>query len=618
MATNNLTFEQQVLQLTNQERAKAGLPALKANTELNYAADKYAELMAQRNYFSHTGPDGSKPWDRAKVVGFEAQTMGENIAAGQKTPQEVVQAWMNSPGHRANILNPRYTQLGTGFDKNFWVQNFGSDDTNPATKIPTSNSGSQPTPTPKPTPAPTPTPTPTPGNNNLTFEQQVLQLTNQERAKNGLPPLKANTELNYTADKYAELMAQRNYFSHTGPDGSQPWDRAKAVGFEAQTMGENIAAGQKTPQEVVQAWMNSPGHRANILNPRYTQLGVGFDKNFWVQNFGSDDTNPATKIPTSTSNSGSQPTPTPKPTPAPTPGNNNLTFEQQVLQLTNQERAKNALPPLKANTELNYTADKYAELMAQRNYFSHTGPDGSKPWDRAKAVGFEAQTVGENIAAGQKTPQEVVQAWMNSPGHRANILNPRYTQLGVGFDKNFWVQNFGSDDTNPNTNIPKSVMGSVSELPSSPTSNTGKELRGGNGTDVLTGGPGDDKLWGGNGKDILNGGNGNDRLIGGLGKDQLTGGGGRDTFVYETIQDKGDTITDFSAKEDTIDLRQIMAGPAYQSKNKFADYLKLEQLGSDTVVRLDVDGKTKPGGFDKFVLLEKVNASSLSANNFIV
>ncbi len=454
--------------------------------------------------------------------------------------------------------------------------------------------------------------------NSPTFEQQVLDLTNQERAKNGLAPLQGNAELNYAADIYAELMSQKNYFGHTGPDGSTPRNRVNTVGFDAQIVGENIARGQTTPKQVVDAWMKSPGHRANILNPRYTQIGVGFDKNYWVQDFGSNDTNPKSNIPTS----GSQPTPTPIPTPTPTPNpspeGNNGTFEQRVLQLTNQERAKNGLAPLKGNAELNYAADKYAEVMAQRHVLSHTGPDGSTPRDRAKAVGFEAQTIGENIAVGQKTPEQVVDAWMKSPGHRANILNPRYTEIGVGFDKNYWVQDFGSNDTNPTSKIPTSVLDSVSELTPSPTSKTGKELRGGEGKDVLTGDSGDDKLWGGRAKDILNGGDGNDRITGGLGKDRLTGGAGGDTFVYEKLQDKGDTITDFASNQDAIDLRQILAGPSYTSTNKFADYVKLEQLGSDTVVRHDVDGKTKSGGFEKFVLLENVNASSLTAKNFVV
>ncbi|MBW4625139.1 MAG: CAP domain-containing protein [Brasilonema octagenarum HA4186-MV1] len=156
--------------------------------------------------------------------------------------------------------------------------------------------------------------------NNATFEQQVFELTNQERAKNNLPPLKANAELNYTADKYAQQMSERGVLSHTAPDGSQPWDRAKVVGYSAQMMAENIAAGQRTPQQVVQDWMNSPGHRANILKPEYTEIGTGFYNNYWVQDFGSGDTNPMSYIPGSTSNStiASTSTPTPQSASMPT------------------------------------------------------------------------------------------------------------------------------------------------------------------------------------------------------------------------------------------------------------------------------------------------------------
>ncbi|KYC44142.1 hypothetical protein WA1_03120 [Scytonema hofmannii PCC 7110] len=139
MASNNLTFEQQVIELTNLERTKKGLQPLKANAELNYVADKYAQDMFNGNFFSHTAPDGSKPWDRLKTIGYEARTVGENIAKGQRTPQQVLQGWMNSSGHRANILNPNFTEIGTGFDNNLWVQNFGSGDRNPISRIPSSS-----------------------------------------------------------------------------------------------------------------------------------------------------------------------------------------------------------------------------------------------------------------------------------------------------------------------------------------------------------------------------------------------------------------------------------------------------------------------------------------------
>ncbi|MCX7593286.1 MAG: CAP domain-containing protein [Fischerella sp.] len=351
----------------------------------------------------------------------------------------------------------------------------------------------------------------------------------------------------------------------------------------------------------------------------------------------------------------------------------NATFEKQVLELTNQERAKAGLQPLKGNAELDYAADKYAEEMSERGILSHTGPDGSLPWDRAKAVGYEAQTMGENIAAGQETPEQVVQAWMNSPGHRANILNPDFTELGVGFHNNYWGQLFGSGDTNPASYIPSSA-----NSPSQPTSDTNqgtdnstlpkdtdskntlpddkgttttgdtdskntlpddkgnntipggnkgndalkngsgdREFKGGNNNDILTGGQGNDKLWGRKGDDLLNGGDGNDRLTGGVGQDKMTGGSGSDRFVFKSMKDKGDIITDFEPSQDVIDMRGMMPGGGDRKSNRFSDRIKLEPVGADTVVSLNMDWNGKSGGLEKCMLLQNTDPSSLTANNFM-
>jgi len=140
-------------------------------------------------------------------------------------------------------------------------------------------------------------------------------------------------------------------------------------------------------------------------------------------------------------------------------------FVQQVLNLTNQFRAQNGLAPLRLNAELNAAALAHSKDMALKDYFSHTGKNGSSPGDRLKAVGYESQAWGENIAAGYSTPEQVVQGWINSPGHRANLLNRSYTELGVGYYNlandtgsvnynNYWTQDFGSGDRNPSSNVP--------------------------------------------------------------------------------------------------------------------------------------------------------------------
>ncbi|KAB8137819.1 sporulation protein [Gracilibacillus oryzae] len=119
------------------------------------------------------------------------------------------------------------------------------------------------------------------------FEQQVVTLTNQERQKHGLAALKVDTELSKVARAKSQDMASNGYFSHNSPTYGSPFDMMKQFGINYKTAGENIAKGQQTPQEVVNAWMNSEGHRANILNANFTHIGVGFveNGNVWTQQF---------------------------------------------------------------------------------------------------------------------------------------------------------------------------------------------------------------------------------------------------------------------------------------------------------------------------------------------
>jgi uncharacterized YkwD family protein len=110
---------------------------------------------------------------------------------------------------------------------------------------------------------------------------------NNERSKAGLKPLQMDWELQRTARVKACDMAENKYFSHQSPTYGSPFDMMKQFGITYKTAGENIAEGQRTPQEVMQAWMNSQGHRENILKREYTHIGVGYCEqgNHWVQMF---------------------------------------------------------------------------------------------------------------------------------------------------------------------------------------------------------------------------------------------------------------------------------------------------------------------------------------------
>ena len=121
----------------------------------------------------------------------------------------------------------------------------------------------------------------------LQYEREGVRLVNEIRAKNGLKELTEDWELSRVARYKSQDMKDNNYFSHTSPVYGSPFNMIKNFGISYKSAAENIAKGQKTPQAVVDAWMNSSGHRANILNSTYTKIGVGYvaSGNYWTQMF---------------------------------------------------------------------------------------------------------------------------------------------------------------------------------------------------------------------------------------------------------------------------------------------------------------------------------------------
>jgi uncharacterized YkwD family protein/spore coat assembly protein SafA len=121
--------ENEVIKLVNVQRSKVGLPALKANWQVCRVARYKSQDMINKNYFSHTSPTYGSPFKMMETFGVRFSAAGENIAYGQKTPAAVMVSWMNSPGHRSNILNPTYTEIGVGLAKSsngtcYWTQMF--------------------------------------------------------------------------------------------------------------------------------------------------------------------------------------------------------------------------------------------------------------------------------------------------------------------------------------------------------------------------------------------------------------------------------------------------------------------------------------------------------------
>ncbi len=158
----------------------------------------------------------------------------------------------------------------------------------PTPSLPSPGLPEQETPSPELPEQETPSPE-LPEQENLTYAEQVVQLVNAERAKEGLAPLTLNTKVSAAAQVRAKEIVTS--FSHTRPDGSSFATALKEQNINYRRAGENIAWGQKSPQEVVTAWMNSSGHRANIMNENFTSIGVGYHRqngvNYWCQLFTS-------------------------------------------------------------------------------------------------------------------------------------------------------------------------------------------------------------------------------------------------------------------------------------------------------------------------------------------
>ena len=122
------------------------------------------------------------------------------------------------------------------------------------------------------------------------WRADMLHRINALRAQAGVEPLESCPSLRRAAQEYARIMAATGTFDHIGPDGTAPWDRMRAQGFQSRAAAENIAHGQSSVDSVIQAWIDSPSHVANLLDPRMTKVGFGFapsdNGGYWVQDFG--------------------------------------------------------------------------------------------------------------------------------------------------------------------------------------------------------------------------------------------------------------------------------------------------------------------------------------------
>lgn len=254
-------YQRSFLTLINNERAQAGLaPVALGDSSHNAAAMKRAEELAVS--YSYVRPNGQRDFTVLAENGISDVSIGENYMAGCSTPDAAMDQWMATDFTRERILNADATTVSVGHYEggvynNYWVLIFSCPENSY-----TSN-----------------------------YRQEVLNLVNAERAKYGLQPLvMGDAKLTAAAQQRAEEIATVN--SHVRPNGTKWYTVLSEYGVTDAAAGENAAWGSVSPEEVVNAWMNSEGHRANILDPEARAMGVGYYYNSsstwghqWIQLF---------------------------------------------------------------------------------------------------------------------------------------------------------------------------------------------------------------------------------------------------------------------------------------------------------------------------------------------
>ena len=264
---------------------------------------------------------------------------------------------------------------------------------------------------------------------------ELLRLINAERQKVGAPPLRPSPALTRAAEEHAAEIVARGSLRAGSTD--EMWQRLKRAGYEAHSWNERLATAPGDPEAVVRNWRrDDPAGYRELLAPEIRDLGIGLDRlrgtPLYVFLFAVPEGDYFARG---------------------TAGIRDLErVRAEMLARVNEERNKAGIALLRANSRLDQAAQRHAEDMLARHYFAHESPEGKTVRDRARAAGYDWRNIGENIAEGQFSVDEVMDTWMHSPGHRRNILDRGFKELGVGLAfgrsggtyRTVWVQVFGT------------------------------------------------------------------------------------------------------------------------------------------------------------------------------
>lgn len=457
------------------------------------------------------------------------------------------------------------------------------------------------------------------------LEQYLLELVNRDRldpigaaARNGLPtsslpsrplaPLAMNDDLVDAARKHSAWMEATDTFSHTGAGGSSPTQRANAEGWSGGGVGENIAGwfsfnspnvnDQATIEERHRSLMNSSGHRANLMNSGYAEIGTGIAFGDWpgngftydhavllTEDFSDRGRNFATGVAFKDADSDR----------FYDPGEGlgaitvNLTGTAGTFQTTTWASGGYQV----AVPDGDYTVTFSGGTLGTQSVVKHASIHG----DNMKV---DLNTTVDHPGGGGGGGGGIVQ---NGTAGNDKLTGGAGNDKLAGLDGNDTLQGGAGNDV---------LQGGKGR----------DNLQGGDGDDRLEGGASNDTLSGGNGKDTLLGGDGRDVLTGGQGLDTLTGGADRDRFVYHSMSEggAGERITDFhkSSRGDVLDISDLLDSAGYHGTSAVRDgYLRFQASGADTNVQIDTDGHGSAAGFQTLVTLTNVHIAAADTSNYI-
>lgn len=266
--------------------------------------------------------------------------------------------------------------------------------------------------------------------------QELLRRINAERSRAGSPPLHLDDALARAAQGHADQIARSGDFR--GGSSEEMSERLRKAGYHAHEWTENMIQSGADPDGLLRYWKGrNPSTWRDLMDARYRDIGLGVSR--------LDGTPLYTflfAVPQSDyfarETSGLR---------------DRDRVREEMLVRVNAERRKAGLRPLRLNSVLDKAAQRHAEDMLARGYFDHESPSGTTVRERSRTAGYNWSAIGENLAFGQTSVDEVVETWMDSPGHRKNILSRNFSELGVGLalgkgrDGRYqvlWVQNFGA------------------------------------------------------------------------------------------------------------------------------------------------------------------------------